>query len=117
MLLAVDAELSCPPSELTSFRELTMFAYMYEYEDVVAVAPRGMRSLYWAWMKNNGIRDYIKEILLPAEVAKLKAISLHGDTSMRWTELGIGVNKLRIKALHSDTLTVVLEYVRFVNED
>jgi len=114
MILLIDSELSCPPSTLSSFREVSLFALICDYEEVLALSPKGMRSKYWNWMKRNGVRDYISDILLPQEAKNLEKISIMGESSLSWTELGFFSNGLRVKALHSSSIMYVQEYIRYV---
>lgn len=115
--LVLDAPLCCPPSELSSFRDISLYAKICEYEDILLTAEKGTRSYYWKWMKKNGIRDYISDIITPQELENFKAIRLSEDGTLPWAEIGFFNNGLRIKAVHQFNLTVILEYIRLVNSD
>lgn len=117
MYLVLDAPLCCPPSELSSFRDVTLYAKICEYEDILLTAEKGTRSYYWKWMKQNGIRDYITDIITPQESKNFKAIIISEDGTLPWSEIGFFNNGLRVKALHQFTLTTILEYIRLVNEE
>lgn len=116
MHLIIDANLSCPPSELSSFRDVTLYAKIYNYESILIVAPEGTRSSYWNWMRKNAIKDYVSEIILPHECIDVKAIVIKEDASLPWHRMAFFSNGLKIKALHSYSTSIVLEYLRLIAE-
>ena len=67
MKLIIDSELSEPPSEVTCFRDVTLYAKVFAFEDVLLRCRPGTRSIYWKWLKMNGAHDYISYLLLDNE--------------------------------------------------
>jgi hypothetical protein len=63
MNLIIDCTLSEPPSEVTCFRDVTMYSKIFHFEDVLLSCKKGTRSIYWEWLKNNGAHDYITYVL------------------------------------------------------
>lgn len=63
MNLIIDCTLSEPPSEISSFRDVTMYSKIFHFEDVLLSCKTGTRSIYWQWLKNNGAHDYIAHVL------------------------------------------------------
>ena len=47
MNLIIGAHLSEPPSEIYCFRDVTLYAKTYIFEDVLIKCPKGTRSIYW----------------------------------------------------------------------
>jgi hypothetical protein len=115
--LILDASLSSPPSELSSFRDVTLYAKIFDYEDVLLLAEKETRSYYWSWMIRNGIRDYVSDMITPQEGKNLKAIRISEDDSLPWSELSFYNNGLSVKALHQFSLIMILEYLRLVRGD
>ncbi len=88
-LLAIDADLSAPPSSPTSWREVTLTASIRAYE-VVAIAPSDMRVIYRDWMGRWGLLDYIEDILTPAEAARERvAVYIEGGPHARLTAFNL----------------------------
>jgi hypothetical protein len=112
--LIVDAPLCSPPSELSSFRDISLYAKIYDYEDVLLVAEKGERSYYWDWMAKNGIRDYISDIITPRETLDLKYIRIKENSKLPWEKLVFYSNGFSIKALHQSTLIIILDYLKLV---
>lgn len=63
MNLIIDCTLSEPPSEISSFRDVTMYSQIFHFEYVLLSCKIGTRSIYWDWLKKNGAHDYIAYIL------------------------------------------------------
>jgi len=63
MNLIIGAHLSEPPSEIYSFRDVTLYAKTFVFEDVLIKCPKGTRALYWSWLKRYGAHDYISYLL------------------------------------------------------
>lgn len=56
-----------PPSEIACFRDVTLFAQTWVFEDVLLECPRGTRKLYWDWLKSHGAHDFISELIREGE--------------------------------------------------
>ena len=63
MNLIIGASLSEPPSEVTCFRDVTLYAKTFIFEDILLYCPYGTRSFYWKWLKNHGAHDFISELI------------------------------------------------------
>lgn len=61
--LKIESFLSEPPSEISCFRDVTLFAKTFVFEDVLIVCPPGTRSVYWEWLKNHGAHDFISYLI------------------------------------------------------
>lgn len=84
-LLAIDADLSAPPSSSSCFRDLTLQASIKHYETIV-VSPLDMIDLWDDWMARRGIWDYVVAILTPEEVGREQiAIRIEGGSNTRLT--------------------------------
>lgn len=68
MNLIIDCSLSEPPSEISCFRDVTLFSSTYCFDDILLSCPKGTRSAYWNWLKSHGAHDYITYLILYNEV-------------------------------------------------
>lgn len=88
-LLAIDADLSAPPSSPACYRDITLYAAIRAY-DTVAVAPAEMRAVYAQWFQHYGIWDYLEDILTPAEAAHERVtVLIEGGPHARLTVLNL----------------------------
>lgn len=67
MILRLEAELSEPPSTISCFRDVTLFAATFCNLDVLVECARGTRSMYWKWLKDQGAHDFIEQLIIPGE--------------------------------------------------
>ena len=65
MLLLIDAELSAPPSEVTLFRDITLFSACFLKKDVVLECRHSEQDYYYRWLKVRGSWDYVNDIVRP----------------------------------------------------
>ena len=63
MNFIIDCSFSEPPSEISCFRDVTLFSKIYCFEEVLLTCPKGTRSSYWNWIKSRGAHDYISYLL------------------------------------------------------
>ena len=63
MNLIIDAELTEPPSEVSVFRDVTLYSTMFLEMIVLLSCEKGMRDLYWYWLKNRGAFDFVEDII------------------------------------------------------
>lgn len=68
MNLIIDCSLSEPPSEISCFRDVTLFGKTYYFEDVLLTCPKGTRSTYWSWLKSKGAHDYITYLITYSDI-------------------------------------------------
>jgi len=61
--LIIDCSLSEPPSEISTFRDVTLFGKTYCFDDILLCCPKGTRSTYWDWLKTHGAHDYITYLI------------------------------------------------------
>ena len=65
MLLLIDAELSAPPSEVTLFRDITLFSACFLKKNVILECKHNEQDYYYKWLKNRGSWDFVKDIVSP----------------------------------------------------
>ena len=68
MNLIIDSSLSEPPSEISCFRDVTLFGKVFVFEDVLLECPQGTRSMYWKWLKRHGAHDFISQLIKQGEL-------------------------------------------------
>tara|TARA_B100000579_G_C22286615_1_gene600725 strand:+ start:186 stop:506 length:321 start_codon:yes stop_codon:yes gene_type:complete len=61
--LIIDSSLSEPPSEVSCFRDVTLYSKIFIFDDVLLQCPTGTRSLYWKWLKKHGAHDFISDLI------------------------------------------------------
>lgn len=64
MNLIIEAPLSEPPSEISCFRDLTLYSKTYIFDDVLLLCEKGTRSSYWAWLKKHGAHDFVSYLII-----------------------------------------------------
>tara|TARA_Y100000310_G_scaffold328729_1_gene397322 strand:- start:252 stop:563 length:312 start_codon:yes stop_codon:yes gene_type:complete len=67
MNLIIAASLCEPPSEATSFRDVTLYGKTFVFEDILLECEVGTRSFYWKWLKSRGAHDFISYLLKSSE--------------------------------------------------
>ena len=67
MNLIIDCGLTVPPSEIYCFRDVTLYAKTFVFEDILVQCEEGTRSMYWKWLKDNSIHDFVSYMLKPTE--------------------------------------------------
>jgi hypothetical protein len=67
MILIIESCLTEPPSEVTCFRDVTLFAKLFVFEDVLVECQPGTRAIYWNWLKSNGAHDFVSQMILETE--------------------------------------------------
>lgn len=63
MNLIIQAELSEPPSEISCFRDVTLYGKTFIFEDVLIECQAGTRSIYWKWLKMHGAHDFVSQLV------------------------------------------------------
>lgn len=101
MKLIIDSALSEPPSEISCFRDVTLYAKVYYYEDVLLRCKKGTRSIYWDWLKRHGAHDFISYLLTEEEKEYGFTIS---------TKEG----NLNIPRIHAGNLDFIINSLRFI---
>lgn len=67
MKLIIDSTLCEPPSEIYPFRDVTLYAKTYIFDDVLLRCKEGTRSSYWEWLKKYGAHDFISDLIKEAD--------------------------------------------------
>ena len=78
MILIIESCLTEPPSEVSCFRDVTLFAKTYVFEDILLECRAGTRSMYWNWLKRYGAHDYISQLIKDTEVQSGFSIKANG---------------------------------------
>lgn len=67
MKLIIDSNLCEPPSQIYPFRDVTLYAKTFIFEDILLKCKSGTRSAYWNWLKNHGAHDFISYLIKDTE--------------------------------------------------
>jgi len=80
MNLIIEAPLSEPPSEISCFRDVTLYGKTFIFEDVLIQCQKGTRSIYWNWLKMHGAHDFISQLVREDEaIAGFKIATMNGN--------------------------------------
>ena len=82
MQLKIQSCLSEPPSEIACFRDVTLFARTFIFDDVLLECPRGTRKLYWDWLKSRGAHDFISDLIREGEEPACYAIKANAPANI-----------------------------------
>lgn len=63
MKLIIESVFSEPPSEISCFRDVTLYAKTFVFEDILLKCRKGTRSMYWKWLKKHGAHDFISYLI------------------------------------------------------
>lgn len=75
--LIIEAPLSEPPSEISCFRDVTLYGKSFIFEDIVLSCKKGTRSIYWNWLKSHGAHDFISYLAVDNEI--IDGILMHSQ--------------------------------------
>ena len=80
MNLIIEAYLSEPPSEISCFRDVTLYGKTFIFEDVLVQCQNGTRSIYWEWLKRHGAHDFVSQLIREDErVNGFKIATIKGN--------------------------------------
>lgn len=63
MVIAISSKLTEPPSNLTCFRDVTLYAKCFLNSEILLECPPEKQDLYWKWLKKRGAWDFIDDIV------------------------------------------------------
>jgi len=63
MKVIIEAQLSEPPSSISCFRDVTLYAACFAKVNVILECPSEQKDIYYRWLKNNGAYDFVDEIV------------------------------------------------------
>lgn len=72
MKIIIRGELCEPPSEVYSFRDITLYASCFLHADVLLETRSEERDSYYKWLKHNGAYDFVSQIIKRNEEAGFK---------------------------------------------
>ena len=101
MNLIIDSGLCEPPSEVSCFRDVTLYGKIFIFEDILLRCREGTRSLYWNWLKSHGAHDFVSALILDNEVENgFKISPASGDLRVdRINAFNLNLIISRIKSL------------------
>jgi hypothetical protein len=81
MLVIIDAKLTTPPSSVSCFRDVTLYSNCFLKSEVVIECNKGLRDLYWKWLKSVGAFDFVEDFVNPLQENGVR-ISKSGNISV-----------------------------------
>jgi len=61
--LIIDATLTEPPSEVSVFRDVTLYSNLYLNYEILLECNNDAKDLYWYWLKNRGAFDFVEDFV------------------------------------------------------
>jgi hypothetical protein len=61
--LIVDARLTEPPSEVSVFRDVTLYAKVFLNLNILVQCKKHETDLYWYWLRRRGAFDYVTDFI------------------------------------------------------
>lgn len=100
MKLLIDARLTEPPSEISVFRDITLYSTIFLNYDVLLECEDDVKDMYWYWLRNRGAFDYVSDIV---KIGAERGIAIRQQEKadivlkyLRVEQLQMIINKLRI---------------------
>lgn len=63
MLVSISARLSEPPSEVTCFRDITLYSSCILGHTNLLECEKDLKDIYWRWLKKAGAWDFVDDII------------------------------------------------------
>ena len=78
----IDARFTEPPSSVSVFRDVSLYASIFLNSNVLVECSRKDRDLYWYWLKNKGAFDYVNDFVDPNSEMGILISYLRGQVSI-----------------------------------
>ena len=83
MNLIIDSSLCASPSEISCFRDVTLYGKIHAFEDILLKCRPGTKSIYWRWLKKHGAHDFISQLITDLEIEMGFSIApTHGNVNI-----------------------------------
>lgn len=82
MPLIIDATLTEPPSEVSCFRDVTLYASCFIKKRIVLECEDTMKDIYWKWLKRYGAFDYVDDIIEPFSESDISIRPMRGNITV-----------------------------------
>ena len=69
MNLLISGELTAPPSEVSAFRTLTLYATVFKKLDCLIEVQDGEVDFYYRWLKEKYAMDFVREFVTVGEAS------------------------------------------------
>ena len=63
MKLLIDGKLSFPPSEISCFRDVTLYGSVFGNFDILIESRNRNKDIIYKWLKQNGSFDFVDDIV------------------------------------------------------
>lgn len=67
MNLLISGELTAPPSEVSAFRTLTLYATVFRKLNCLVEVQPGQVDFYYRWLKDKYAMDFVEELVIVGE--------------------------------------------------
>jgi len=99
MVIIYDSVLTEPPSSIYCFRDVTLYSNVFLKGENVLCCPKGMKSMYWKWIKNYGAHDFIEEIIIKEEKQSGLTVGIKKNVHCNYINeinLPLVINKIKL---------------------
>ncbi len=69
MNLLISGELTAPPSEVSAFRSLTLYATVFKQLDCLVEVQKEEMDFYYKWLKDKYALDFVKQFVCVGETS------------------------------------------------
>lgn len=84
MNLIIDADLTNPPTEISVFRDVTLYSKIYLNYNILLECRRDDRDIYYYWLKNRGAFDYVDDFIDKYEESGVTIREVGGTISIKF---------------------------------
>lgn len=84
MNLIIDAELTNPPTEISVFRDITLYSKTFLNYDILLECDAGDRDIYYYWLKKRGAFDFIDDFVSIGEESGITIRSSNGTITINY---------------------------------
>lgn len=84
MKLIIDADLTNPPSEISVFRDITLYSKVYLNFDVLLECESQYTDIYYYWLKNRGAFDYVDDFVELEQEQGITIRSTNGTITLNY---------------------------------
>ena len=84
MNVIIDADLTNPPSEISVFRDITLYSKVFLKCDILLECPREDKDIYYYWLKNRGAFDFVDDFVTHDQETGITIRSEKGTITLKY---------------------------------
>lgn len=83
MNLIIDGDLTAPPSSISCFRDVSLYAKCFLNLNVLVECEKDLIDFYWYWLKDNASYDFVDAMIYINEESGFKIACDGGNFNVR----------------------------------